>query len=603
MDRTGEQLPDTPDLAPEVSGVSGTGEPPASVGLSRPAIEKAEASSAYVVIQALAKADRGFSIYLPNNLLHEKFFAELCRRTDEHLEEFGSLRLDLTYDSMLCGTETIYTNPELRENLAFRMYADGIRALKIEEGVEPAELRTLVEILGRPAAEDDEDDIVTRLWSSDLPHVTYVLTEAAPEGGTASFVAGLAGSRAVHEGALRRYAAELAGAPPAALLPPPSHLIFSLSEQEIATLQGLLAFDEQRTPLEDMSSILEAVIAAEQDPAVLDEFLEIVARLCGDLMITGHLDEAVDLLSLLSRAAARPGLPAAHAAKIGEARTRVVTPDVIDGLSRQLAAGEGIERETLRALVAGLGSSAIKPFCRILGDVPGKETRKVLIDALVDAGRGSPELFLPFLLDPRWYLVRNTLYILRRIAGPESARAALRCAGHKDPRVRKEVQLNFEETGDPAGESVMLGFLGDEAQSLRVAAVRNLARRGSKAAVERLLALAAAPGFAERERLERELVWEALGALAPDRVFPTLRDMLLKRRWFVRAQEFDDTACACAGLRRVGTPAAIEVLRKAAARKRGDAREIVEKALRSASRGLGAEARPGEDPGAGNDRG
>jgi hypothetical protein len=334
-----------------------------------------------------------------------------------------------------------------------------------------------------------------------------------------------------------------------------------------------------------MISILEAVIAAEQETAVLEEFLEIVARLCGDLMITGRIDQAVDLLTMLSRTAARPGLPAGHPALIGDARTRVVTADVLAGLSKQLATGDGVERELLRALVAGLGNSAIEPFCRILGDLPGKETRKVLIEALVTAGRGSPALFLPFLLDRRWYLVRNTIYILRRIAGPESTRAAMRCAGHKDPRVRKEVILYFDETGDPAGEPVMVGFLDDEVQSLRVTAVRNLARRGSQAAAARLLALTASPGFAGRERLERESVWEALGALAATRVFPTLKQMLLKRRWFGQAQELDDTACACAGLRRIGTPEAIAVLRQAATGKRGESRVLVEKALRSPARG------------------
>ena len=477
------------------------------------------------------------------------------------------------------------------------MYADGIRALRLEEGIEPSELRTLVEILGRPAAEDDEDDIVTRLWSAELPHVTYLLAEVPPDGDAAPLGAGLTGSRAVQEGALRRYAAELAAAPPAPLLPPPSNQIFSLSEEEIATLQELLARDERRTPLEDMASILEAVIAAEQEAAVLEEFLEIVARLCGDLLITGRADQAVELLSMLARTAARAGLPPGHAARIGATRERVVTADVLKGLSRQLATGEGIEREQLRALVAGLGSSAIEPFCRILGDVPGKETRKVLIEALVDAGRGSPELFLPFLADSRWYLVRNTIYILRRIGGPESARAALRCAGHRDPRVRKEVLLYFDETGDPAGESVLLGFLGDEVPSLRVAATRSLARRGSREAAERLLALTAAPGFAERERPEREAVWEALGALAPGRVFPTLRDMLLKRRWLARAQDLDDTACACAGLKRIGTPEAIEALRTAASGKRGESRELVEKALRAIAHGRGQGARDGAGTG------
>ncbi len=567
------------------------------------AAEKAEAVSAGMVIQTFAKADRGFLLYLPNNPLHEKFFNDLRARIGEHLEEYGALRLDLTHDRILCGGETVYTNSELRENLAFRMYADGLRALRIEEGIEAYELRTLVEILGSSTPEDDdEDDIVTRLWSSDLPHVRYALAEVLPESGTAPLGVGATGSSALHEGALRRYVAELASTPPSPLPPLPSQKIFSLSEEEIATLNELVAADERRTPMEDMASILEAVIAAEREVAVLEEFLAIVARLCGDLMMTGRVDQAVELLSMLGRIAARPGLPAGHAAKIGDVRTRVITAEVLAGLSRLIATGGGVERASLRALVVGLGSAAIGPFCSILGDVPVKETRKVIIEALVHAGRGAPELFLPFLLDRRWYLVRNTLHILRRLAGPESARAAIQCAGHKDPRVRKEVILTLEETGDPAGESVMLGFLGDDVQSLRIAAVRSLARRGSKGAAERLLALTATAEFRERKRLERESVWEALGTLVPDRVLPMFRDMLLKRRWFVRTQELDDTACACAGLKRIGTPEALEVLRKAAARKRGGSREFVEKTLRSIAQERGHDARAADGPGWETDR-
>ena len=55
------------------------------------AADKAEVASAALVIQCLIKADRGFSIYLPNNPLHEKFFEDFRQRVDQHLVEFGPL--------------------------------------------------------------------------------------------------------------------------------------------------------------------------------------------------------------------------------------------------------------------------------------------------------------------------------------------------------------------------------------------------------------------------------------------------------------------------------------------------------------------------------
>ena len=552
--------------------------------------DKAEAASAGLLVQSLAKADRGFRMYLPNNPLHAKFFDEFRKRTEAHLEEYGSLRLGVTHESLLCRGEPIYTNPELRENLAFRMYADGVRSLTLDEEIEPSELRALVEIVGRSSPDADEDDIVTRLWSAELPHVTYTIAEMPPAGGVA--IQPAPAPAAAQEGAIRRYAAAIAAAPPPALEPPLPQQVFNISEEELDALQSLLAAEEQRTPFEDMSFIVEAILSAEEDPATLGEFLEILAHLCGDLVLTGRADQAVALLSVGARAAASPGLPPGHAARIEGARGLVLTPAVLEGLTRLLALADGIDRTSLHALVVALGRHAVGPFTHLLGDVPGKETRKVLIEALAETGRESPELFLPFLLDSRWYLVRNTIYILRRIAGPESSRAILRCASHKDLRVRKEVLLYFEETGDPAGEPVLLGYLGDEVPSMRISATRSLARRGSRAAAERLLALTVSPGFPERGLDERETVWEAVGALAPDRALPALKDLLLKRRWFGQARELEDTACACAGLRRIGTPEAVAILREAAAGKRGEARELVEKALRAVARGRGAGASP-----------
>lgn len=573
----------------------------ASAAASR-AAEKAEAASAGMVIQALAKADRGFAMYLPNNPLHAKFFEDFRQRVEEHLGKYGGLTLELTHQSLLCKGETVYASDGLRENIAFRLYADGIRSLTLADGIEPRELRTLVEVVGRSSQEADEDDVATRLWSAELPHVSYVLADLPSAGGE--------GARAVtptaapgQEGSLRRYAAALAAAPPPPA--PPTAIaqqVFTLQEEELASLRALVAADEERTPLEDLASMLEAILAAEEEPAVLEEFLEIVARLCGDLLLTGRPGEAVALLEALIAAASAPGLPPGHAERIVAARSRVITPAVLEGFTRQLARDGAVDLAQLRPLIAALGRHAIEPFCRVLGDVPGKEARKVLIEALADTGSGTPELFLPFLADARWYLVRNTIYILRRIGGPESARAVLRCSQHRDPRVRREVLLYFEETGDAAGDPVALAYLADETAQLRMGAARTLARRGSRAAAERVLAVTASAAFAGREREEREIFWEALAVLAPAQALPRLRELLLKRRLFDKAKELDDTACACAGLRRLGTPEAMAVLREGAAAKRGEARDLVERALRAQARARAAAAAPGSaagDPEAG----
>lgn len=559
------------------------------------AAAKAEAASAGMLLQALGKAAKGFTIYLPNNPLHGKFFEDLDRRVVEHLEEFGPLRLDIEHDSIRCRGRTIYENPELRENLAFRMYADGMRGLILDERLETRELRAFVEIVGMPPAEDAEDDIVTRLWSADLPHLTYFLAELPPVSGPEEL--GIRPETVPLQDAVRRAAARVAAEPPPPPPPPlpPGGRIFALEAAELARLEEEVRLETGRTPIEDVSAMLGAVLAAERDLAFATELADITARLCADLLLIGGYGHAAELARVLGRAASLPGTPPETAAMLRGRRATILSEDVVEALGRDVVREPGIGREDLQGLVEAFGTDGISPFCRVLGQVPDKETRRTLIDALAEAGREAPELFYPFLDDGRWFLVRNTIYILRQMGGPEAARAVIRCAAHRDPRVRKEALLLLDTSAAEEAEPALLRLIEDETPALRAGAARALARRGSRAAADRLLALARSPGFGERERQEREAVYEALADLAPGPLLELCRELLGRRRWFAASREVEETAQAVAGLRRLATPRSVALIKEAAASKRGEARELAQRALRALARTGVQDPRGGAD--------
>lgn len=379
-----------------------------------------------------------------------------------------------------------------------------------------------------------------------------------------------------------------------------SQQIFTLTEEEIASLHERMIEEEARAPIGDVAAILDAILHVEKDPETFGELVEIIGRLCGDLLVTGRADHAVTFLELVNRVGALPGLDPAFAERIVAVRREIVSPEVLGALAKMLAQGDGIDRDVLHALVVQLGSAAVSPFCQILGEVPGKETRKLLIDALAETGRAAPELFLPFLGDERWYLVRNTIYILRRIGTSAATAAVRRCIGHHDARVRKEVLHYFDEVPDLSGDAVMIKLLDDEAPALRMSAARSIARRKSRTGFDRLLALTGTPAFEARDLEERGAVWEALGELAPGQLLPVFREMLLKRRLFAAAKELDDVTCAVAGLRRIPGPEALALLQEAAAAKRGKPLQIVEEALRAVRRTCAA---PGARPPEGESRG
>ncbi|MEW5984622.1 MAG: hypothetical protein AB1806_19900 [Acidobacteriota bacterium] len=569
--------------------------------------ERAQIASAALILQAIVKAARGFALYLPNNPQHEKYFEELRERVDDHLEQFEELRLDIEHDSIRCFGETVYTSPEQRENLAFRMYADGIRALVLEQGLEPQELRVLVTTVGQARQEEDDDDIVTRLWAADLMHITYHLAEVPVSVDHAALGLGASGvaegtpatAQAAQQHGVQQYVRQLGGWGP---LPPEpqdehvAHAVFTLTTEELASLQERVREDECRAPIEDVVAILEAILSVEVDAEVFGEFAETIGRLTTDLLVDGRIDHALLLVRLLDRVSRPPDIAPACVEKLNAVREEILTAGALSTLRSLLSREGGMDREALRVLVTGLGSATVVPFCQILGDEQDQKTRKVLIEALAETSRDKPELLFPFLLDARWYLVRNTIHILRRIGTPLATGAVRRCTTHDDPRVRKEALRYFDEVQDPSSEAATLTFLDDAVQSLRVSAVLSLARRRSREGCERLFAIAATPGFEARDLEERIAIWAALGELSPTRLLPVFRDMLFKRRFFSTAKKLDDIACAAAGLQRIGTPEALALLKQAAGASRGKPQSVLKDAIRAVERGGAAvAAREGED--------
>jgi hypothetical protein len=537
--------------------------------------DRAAAEAAGAVLQTLAKAVRSFLLYLPNNPLRRKFLEDFRNQTEEFLAAFGPLELRVDHTSLVCRGVQVYTHPDLRENLAFRMFADGIRSLSLDPAVEQAELEALVGILSQVSGTDAEDDVATRLWAAELPHVGYTLADF-PTASAADL-----GVTPAAPGAVVPVRGPAEAPQPAAVTPPqvvPSQ-VFLLSEDEIRGLEDLAARDEKRTPVDDVVEVLAAIFQGEVDDDLLEELRRIVAHLSGDLILTGRTGEALAILRRLREVALEPGLPPGRASVLESIPGMVLGPETRRDLEALLTSGKGPGRQELVDLLAVLGRDAVEPFCGILAVLPGKDERKALLEGLVEVGKNSPELFLPHLRDPRWFLVRNVITILRRIGNPLAAAAVREATTHADGRVRREAVLFFEQIPDPAVEPTLLGLLEDEVPAIRRGAIRALVRLGSPSGGERLLAKTASTSFWERSPGDREGIMEGLADLLPQRSLALCREFLARRHLFNQSLETEEAAAAVAGLKRLGTQEALDILRQAAGTRKGAAARLVEAAI------------------------
>ncbi len=148
---------------------------------SLPSAERdAEISSAKAVFRDLDKAWRATRTYGIENAVTRRFFEQLQALMVAHLEQWPVLAVIVDRAELQLYGESVYSSEDsLGESLAFRFFGDGVREVRFEVGVSPEDLHAFLDALwGREdESSDEDDDVVTRLWSKDLATITFVTAE------------------------------------------------------------------------------------------------------------------------------------------------------------------------------------------------------------------------------------------------------------------------------------------------------------------------------------------------------------------------------------------------------------------------------------------
>jgi HEAT repeat protein len=460
--------------------------------------------------------------------------------------------------------------------MAFKIYSDGIRYLIFSEGIQDYELCEFLEIVGKERSSDVDDDIVTLLWEKNLPHVVYVLVEDFLDFDVAG--GALTAPESQQEkisGIFRTYSAETTTSSPMLV---PQHIL-TLTGEEAEWLRNSREEEERKKPLDEVVQIVCSVLAGERDPELFADFLDILVKLAERLAFIEHTNYLFSLVKYLRNLADHEQTPAERSEQIDGAIGRIFSKQAVKAVAQTIDTTEQISYEELVLIVHALGKKAIPGICELLGLVEKMKMRKAILQALIEMAHDTPLSFLPFLSDSRWYLVRNMIFILTRIAAPMVLEPVVAQMSHRELAVRKEVLTFLEKSPDPRAKTYILKFLRDESSAIRIKALQVLASSRSTFAIKPIVAMTASEQFAEAELAEKKAAYEALGELGGDQMLTLFREMLTKKFWFNKARERESVVCAVYGLLKVRSAAAVKLLEEARADKGDEAREIITKAL------------------------
>ncbi|MDR2459390.1 MAG: hypothetical protein LBE38_01205 [Deltaproteobacteria bacterium] len=126
-------------------------------------------------LQLFVVAVKNCGLYPSNNKIRQFSVEKAYEWFTAFLDENESLRLFVDMDSFLFqGVQVLQEKPG-ESAVVFPFFRDGVQWIEFLEGLSPQEFLVLMEHLNRfrSLKEEDEDDLVTSMWSSDFQFIKY----------------------------------------------------------------------------------------------------------------------------------------------------------------------------------------------------------------------------------------------------------------------------------------------------------------------------------------------------------------------------------------------------------------------------------------------
>jgi HEAT repeat protein len=234
-------------------------------------------------------------------------------------------------------------------------------------------------------------------------------------------------------------------------------------------------------------------------------------------------------------------------------------------VSSHLRGSDEASYERFKALCHAIGPPVIPALAEVLSSEKDAHARRRLRDILIGFGAKGRESVQRLMSAPNWEVRRTAAYLLREFGGAEGLKELIPLLTDTEPLVQREAVQGLVLSGS------------DEASRTLLQAITSAAGRSRKTLLNELTGMRderAAPLFSYLvrnmdRRKEQQLYLsavEALGTFGGPESVDALKFALYQGDWWSPMNTRRLRAAAAQALRKIGTTAALDVLREASSR-------------------------------------
>jgi len=554
-------------VEPTLQGSTGTPTAVATKGAVDP-----EVTAVKLSLKLLDKASKTSRTYGPNNPVAQKFFQEFYTDLTARLEVLEVLTFVVQRSELYFQDELVYQTESQTENLALKLYVDGIRELSLHKGLTQSDLASFLEALwGDYDSATSDDDIVTRLWEKNLTTVSFVTAEEiiksfesadvlTPQNtGTmnnpvsslqevnAAEKSQQAKADAAGTGGRSRFQSGLAG--------------YEVTPEELEKLAKEVQTESARDRTTYILDMMTVILASEKSAVLLSQLVDLFGEILETLTKQGNWKMLNHVVGLLQEAQSLcPDLSEEHKGKLAGLFDALGRPERVKSIETILNKSPDVMTDGLLDFLLQLKPQAASTLCTLLANLESQVHRAVVCEALSTLAKDSPEPLVRGLSDRRPHYVLNLLSIIGKLNNPRLAESLEKLVQHPDSQIRKEVVRVLGALNPSGNVTKLIAFLNDVEEAVRLSALKVLTTGQCTAPLSAWSSVISHKQFMDRSVTENRLLFQAMRQTAGEEAVSYWHELVTQWLWTDRKKKQTIGVLAAETLGKLGTPAAIAAL-------------------------------------------
>jgi HEAT repeat protein len=365
----------------------------------------------------------------------------------------------------------------------------------------------------------------------------------------------------------------------------------NLTEAEVRELDEMVQSNRALWPEEEFVKMTAEVVYLEADLAGCAASIDILVEFYLEQIGQGQFPAAGMIISKVRDLKSHTETESAgKSALLESCLKKMLGPKSLEAVAAHLAASNAVDWKALFGFFKLLGPSALPIVASFFDTQRDQAVQEQALAFIREAGRDNPGLIARLANDSRPILSREVIRILMGLPGQKGISHLSAFLMFKNRDLKLELIHALGDLRDEMSNKILMGFLNDPDEELRIQAAMKLNPTEEKARIVHVVNEASGPAFRNKSLKEKQAILSFLGRTRSAEALAFLTAVLGRTTFFPSAKNTEMRLAAVAGLKNMATPEATAALESGTQGKGRKVRDACAEALARLASGPGGQA-------------